>query len=214
MIHRRRYGPAIAAATAAALLAACQSGGAAPLSLSGLTKTVDGMAPDGTDKCPLSYDMAKAVKTAGVDTAAGPGSVNGADGPAATGEGGKRAKPEEPLAENPGALVSCTFHIGPEDVEVHTIATRKPQASASLAPVVQRQAGMSTDDLIAYMNKAGEAEAGEPVLTGSGNVATVRLKLDGEGDAALLIGIGETGRSSLEPARVGALAEALASQVQ
>ncbi|MFF3088758.1 hypothetical protein ACFVRB_27475 [Streptomyces nojiriensis] len=214
MIHRRRYGLATTVVTAAALLAACQSGGAAPLSLSGLTKTVDGMAPDGTDKCPLSYDIAKAAKTAGVDTAAGPGSVTGADGPAATGEGGKRAEPGEPLAQNPGALVSCTFHIGTEDVEVHTIATRKPQASALLAPVVQRQAGMSTDDLIAYVKKAGEAKAGEPVLTGSGNAATVRLKLDGEGDAALLIGIGATGGSSLEPTRVGALAEAFASQVQ
>ncbi|MFD4740519.1 hypothetical protein ACFWNR_33760 [Streptomyces virginiae] len=214
MIHRRRYGSAITAVTAAALLAACQSGGAPPLSLSGLTKTVDGMAPDGTDTCPLSYDIAKAAKTAGVDTAAGPGSVTGADGPAVTGEGGKRAEPEEPLAQNPGALVSCTFHIGTEDVEVHTIATRKPQASAPLAPVVQQQAGMSIDDLIAYMKKAGEAKAGEPVLTGSGNVATVRLKLDGEGDAALLIGIGKSGGSSLEPARVGALAEALARQVQ
>ncbi|MFJ6048859.1 hypothetical protein [Streptomyces sp. NPDC092307] len=73
---------------------------------------------------------------------------------------------------------------------------------------------MSTDDLIAYMKKSGEAKAGEPVMTGSGNVATVRLKLDGEGDAALLIGVGASGRGSLEPARVEALAQALAGQVQ
>ncbi|MGW6846783.1 hypothetical protein [Streptomyces sp. NPDC054958] len=213
MIHRR-YGLAIAAATAAALMAGCQSGGAAPLSLSGLTKTVDGMEPEGTDKCPLAYDIGAAAKTAGVTATGGPGSVKEADGPAATGEGGKRAKAGEALAENPGALVSCTFHLGTEDVEVHTIATRKPQASAPLAPVAQNLAGMSTDDLIAYMKKSGEAKVGEPAMTGSGNVATVRLKLDGEGDAALLIGVGAGGRSSLEPARVGALAQALAGQVQ
>lgn len=213
MTHRR-YALTIAAVTAAALLAGCQSGGATSLSLSGLTRTADGLQPDGAAKCPLRYDIAKAAKAAGVDTAAGPGSVTGADGPVATGEGGKRAKPGDPLAENPGALVSCTFHIGQEDVEVHTIATHKPQASAPLAPVVQHLAGMSTDDLIAYMKKAGGAEHGEPVLTGSGNAATVRLKLDGEGDAVLLVGVGEAGRSSLDRARVGDLAKALAGQVQ
>lgn len=73
---------------------------------------------------------------------------------------------------------------------------------------------MSTDDLIAYMKKAGEAERGEPILTGSGNAAIVPLELDGEGGAALLIRVGKAGRSSLERARVGDLAEAFAGQVQ
>lgn len=212
MTHRR-YGLTIAAVTATALLAGCQSGGAAPLSLSGLTETVNDMAAEGTDTCPLPYDITKAAKAAGIDAPAGPGSVDGGDGPLATGEGGKRAKPGEGLAENPGALVSCTFHIGQEDVEVHTVATREPQAIAPLAPVVQRLAGMPVDGLVAYMKQAGEAKAGEPAVTGSGNVAAVRLRPDGEGDAFLLVGVGE-GRTSLDWERVSDLARTLADQVQ
>lgn len=97
---------------------------------------------------------------------------------------------------------------------VHTVATREPQAGAQLAAIVQYLAGISTADLIAYVKQTGEAKAGEPVLTGSGNVATVRLKPDGDGDAALVIGVGENGHASLERARVGDMAEALADQVQ
>ncbi|WP_405680791.1 hypothetical protein OG239_03115 [Streptomyces sp. NBC_00868] len=44
--------------TTAALLAGCQSGGATPLSLSGLTETADSMGAKGADTCPLPYDIA------------------------------------------------------------------------------------------------------------------------------------------------------------
>ncbi|MEU9378495.1 hypothetical protein AB0D94_32710 [Streptomyces sp. NPDC048255] len=213
MTHRR-YGLTIAAVTAAALLAGCQSGGAAPLSLSGLTETANDMAPEGADTCPLPYDITKAAKAAGADAPAGPGPLNADGDPIATAEGGKHAEPGEALAENPGALVSCSFHIGQEDVEVHTVATRKPQAIAPLAPVVQRLAGMPVDGLVAYMKQAGEAKAGEPTVTSSGNVAAVRLKPDDEGDAFLLVGVGDAGRSSLNQQRVADLAKALADQVQ
>ncbi|MFJ4775371.1 hypothetical protein [Streptomyces sp. NPDC088762] len=213
MTHRR-YGLTIAAVTAAALLAGCQSGGASPLSLDGLTKTVDGMPPRGADSCPLPYDLTKAAKTAGVDAPTGPGPVKDTGEPLATGDGGKNAPPGSPLAENPGALVSCTFHIGQEDLEVRTVVTRNPSAGNQLAPLTQQLAGMSLDDLTAYMKQVGEAETGEPVVTGSGNVAGVRLKPDGDGDAYLLVSVGEDGRTSLGRAKVESLASALADQVQ
>ncbi|GAA3370678.1 hypothetical protein GCM10020367_18250 [Streptomyces sannanensis] len=201
--------------TAATLTAGCQSdGGTAPLSLNRLTETADGVPPEGTNTCPLPYDMAKAAKAAGLDAAAGPGPVQDSDAPVATAEGGKRAKPGEPLAQNPGALVSCTFHIGRDDVQVHTVATRKPHAIAPLAPVVGALAGASTDDLISYMKKAGNAAVGEVVVTDNGNVAAVRLKLDGDGDAFLLVGVGEAGSAAPDRKQVGDLAEALAGQVE
>ncbi|MFD6873700.1 MULTISPECIES: hypothetical protein [unclassified Streptomyces] len=56
----------------------------------------------------------------------------------ATAEGGKRAEAGTPLAQNPGALVSCTFRIGAEDVVAHTAATRQPPAVAPLAPIMQQ----------------------------------------------------------------------------
>ncbi|MER7056715.1 hypothetical protein [Streptomyces sp. NPDC000351] len=40
------------------------------------------------------------------------------------------------------------------------------------------------------MDKVAQAEAGEVCITDSGDVASVRLKLDGEGHAALLVGTG------------------------
>ncbi|MFD4321586.1 hypothetical protein [Streptomyces sp. NPDC058548] len=218
MTHGRHRLLIAAALTAAALVTGCQSGsggGAAPLSLSGLTKTADGMPDEGAKTCPLPYDVAEAAKAAGLNGAAGAGPVQDDGDPVATAEGGKRAEPGTPLAENPGVLVSCVFHIGEDDVQVHTVATRAPQAIAPLAPVVQVLSGSSVDELVGYMKKAGDAEAGDAVVTDSGNVAAVRLRLDGDGDAYLLVGLGDAGAGA--PGRgkqVAALAGALAGQVR
>ncbi|MFD9377680.1 hypothetical protein ACFWBH_19405 [Streptomyces sp. NPDC059999] len=212
-MRNRRYGSLTGAAAAVALLAGCQSGSAPALSLDGLTKTVDAIPGEGQSSCPLAYDIAKAAKAAGADGASAPGSVKEPGAAIATGEGGKRAVPDTPLAQNPGALVSCVFHIGQEEVVVHTAATRHPQAVAPLAPIVAHLAGSSTQDLIAYVNRMAKAEIGEPVATGSGNVVAVRLKLDGEGDAVMVVGAGESGRSTMGRERITALAGSLADQV-
>ena len=221
MTHGRHRLLIAAALTAATLVTGCQSdaggtgGGAAPLSLSGLTKTADGMSDVGESACPLPYDVAEAAKTAGLNGTKAAGSVEDDTAPVATAEGGKRARPWEPLAKNPGVLVSCTFHIGEDDVQVHTVATRKPQAIAPLAPMVQTLSGSSVDDLVVYMKRAGDAKPGDAVVTDSGNVAAVRLKLDGDGDAYLLVGLGEAGTGSPDRRQqVGDLAGALAGQVQ
>ncbi|MFG2987511.1 hypothetical protein ACGFYQ_40965 [Streptomyces sp. NPDC048258] len=199
--------------TAAALLAGCQSGSATPLSLSGLTETADSMGAKGADTCPLPYDIANAAKAAGLEGEARPGHADGGDEPVATAEGGKRARPEDALAQNPGALVSCDFLIGQEDLVVHTVATRDRQAINPLAPAIQQQAGMDFEALSAYLMQAGEAGAGKPVVTASGNLAAVRLKLDGEGDAFLVVAIGDS-PGAQDSARVSALAKALAGQVR
>ncbi|MEU1281210.1 hypothetical protein [Streptomyces sp. NPDC005805] len=198
-----------------ALVTGCQGGDGAALSLSGLTETADGMPDDGADTCPLPYDVAEAAEAAGLDgAAAGTGSVADEGEPVATAEGGKRAEPGSGLAENPGVLVSCSFHIGKEDVEVHTVATRSPAAIAPLAPVVQSLSGAPLDDLSTYLQRAGDAKAGDVVVTDSGNVAAVRLALDGDGDAYLLVGVGEAGDGAPDRTRqVAGLAEALAGQV-
>ncbi|MBM9621215.1 hypothetical protein [Streptomyces zhihengii] len=216
MTHRR-HRLLLAALLLPALVTGCGSdagGGTAPLSLSGLTETADEVPDAGADTCPLPYDIAAAAKTAGLDGAAGPGPVRDEGEPVATAEGGKRAEAGEPLAENPGVLVSCAFHIGGEDVPVHTVATRSPQALAPLAPVIQMLSGASADGLSAYLRETGDAEAGDAVVTESGNVAAVRLALTGDGDAYLLVGLGEAGSGA--PAReqqVSDLARALADQV-
>ncbi|MFE0701610.1 hypothetical protein [Streptomyces sp. NPDC058872] len=216
MTHGRRR-LLIAPALVAVLVTGCQSGpggGAPQLSLSGLTRTADGMPEDGADTCPLPYDLTAAAKAAGLSGAVGAGPVQDDGDPVATAGGGKRVEPGEALAENPGALVSCTFHIGGDDVRVHTIATSKPQAIVPLAPVIQRLSGSSLDGLTDYVEEAGAAGTGEVVVSDSGNVAAVRLKLDGEGDAFLLVGLGAEGDGSPDgERRLGDLARALADQL-
>ncbi|MEU3249605.1 hypothetical protein [Streptomyces sp. NPDC006997] len=231
MTHvRHRLAIAAALTAAAVLMTGCQSdsdsegdsggGGSAALSLDGLVETADGVPEDGADTCPLPYDIAAAAKAAGVDGEAGPGPVReDAETPVATGEGGKRAKGKEPLAENPGALVSCTFHIGPDDVRVHTVATEERNAITILAPVVSELTRVAIDDVVAFTNEAATTEeTGKVVTADTGNVATVRLELDGEGDAALLVGTvdGESGEpdAALDRKQLAALTEALAGQVQ
>ncbi|NJP52360.1 hypothetical protein HCJ93_20450 [Streptomyces sp. SBST2-5] len=201
--------------TAAVLVAGCQDGGGAdPLSLSGLTETADGIPDDGADTCPLPYDMAGAAKSAGLSEKTGTGPLRDDGGPVATGEGGKRAEPGSPLAENPGALVSCTFHVGQDDVHVHTIATRKPSAVVPLAPVTAELTGSPVKESVNYINRAAAAKPGETLIADSGNVASVRLELEGEGDAALLVGVGKSGTASLSRKQVAGLTEAFASQLQ
>lgn len=119
------------------------------------------------------------------------------------------------MAESPGALVSCTFHIGKDVVQVHTVGTRTPLAIAPLAPVIQMPSGSSVDELVGYPRKAGDAEAGTAVVTDSGNVAAVRLRLDGEGDAFLLVALGEAGAASPDRRqRVDVLAEAVSGHLR
>ncbi|CAL9594504.1 hypothetical protein [Streptomyces sp. enrichment culture] len=215
MTHRHRRFVISAALITAVLVTGCQGGSDTdPLSLSGLTETADAVPDDGTDSCPLPYDIDRAAEEAGTDGTAGPGPVQNADVPVATAEGGKRAEPGDPLAVNPGVLVSCTFHIGQDDVQVHTVAAQKRHAVYPLAPVVSSLASLTGGEATGYLEKAGAAEAGKVVVTDGGSVASVRLELDGEGDAALLVGAGEKGHTSLTSKQVGALAQALAAQVQ
>lgn len=212
MGYRRKF--AVAALAAVALLTGCQNG-EEPLGVAELTKTADGVGADGAEKCPLPYDIEKAAEAAGLKESAGPGSSKAGDGePVATAEGGKKARPGEPLATNPGALVSCTFHIGQEDVEVHTVGTEKPQALSVLAPVINSAARMPVSDLAAYVDGVAKTEHGVPVLTKSGNVASVRLDLDGEGDAALLVSAGADGKTSMSHQQVTELARALGAQAK
>ncbi|MFG3550110.1 hypothetical protein [Streptomyces sp. NPDC047725] len=215
MTHVRNRLTLASALAAAALITGCQSGsGADPLSLGSLTKTADAVPDDGTDTCPLPYDLAEAAKDAGVEAEAGPGSAEEDGKPAATAEGGKRAEPRSPLAVNPGVLISCTFHIGRADVQVHTIATSEQHAIYPLAPVISSLASLSADDVTGYVKKAAAAEAGKVVTTDNGSVASLRLKLDGEGDAALLVGTADGESAPLTPEQLSEVTKTLAEQAQ
>ncbi|MEV0413147.1 hypothetical protein AB0I68_20710 [Streptomyces sp. NPDC050448] len=200
----------MALVAAAVLLAGCRGGDA--LSVDELQEIAGGVDPEGGIECPLPYDFAKAATAAGVAGDAGPGHARGVL-PAISAETGEGADRDAPLARNPGALVSCVFHIGQEDLEVHTVATQKPQALSVLLPVVSKAAGVGPEGLIPFSEETAAAKAGTPVLATSGNVAAVRLELDGDGDASLLLTAGDAGHSGLSRDQVEDLARALAGQI-
>ncbi|WP_327278853.1 MULTISPECIES: hypothetical protein [unclassified Streptomyces] len=206
----RRSAAAVAVVAAAFLLSGCTGGDA--LSVDELREIADAVDPEGGIDCPLPYDFAEAAEAAGVTGDAGPGYAT-ADLAAISGETDGGSDPNGPFARNPGGVVSCVFHIGREDLEVHTVATRRPRALSVLLPVVSKAAGVGPDGLIPFSEAAAAAEAGTPVLVTSGNVAAVRLELDGNGDASLLLTAGDAGHSGLSRGQVEGLARALAGQV-
>ncbi|MFE2144824.1 hypothetical protein ACFXA3_24310 [Streptomyces sp. NPDC059456] len=159
------------------------------------------------------YDFAAAARAAGGAGDTGPGYAT-ADLPALSGASDGGSDPDAPLARNPGGVVGCVFHIGGEDLEVHTVATRRPQALSVLFPVVSKAAGVGPEGLVPFGARAAAAKAGTAVLAPGGNVAAVRLELDGDGDASLLLTAGEAGPSGLSRGQVEGIAQALAVQVQ
>ncbi|MDQ0793632.1 hypothetical protein [Streptomyces sp. B1I3] len=205
---------------AVALLAGCQgntegSGGTrARVSVEGLAAKADEVGPDGADTCPLPYDFANAVSAAEITGETGPGPApGGVDEPPATAENGLEAEEGAPFALNPGALVSCWFHIGGRSLEVHLVATRKPLPEVLLSPVILEAGGEDVDALKAYFHVTGEAEPGRPVLGKTGDYATVRVEAEGRGGAALLVTPGDAGGGRLRGERLSALGRALYEQI-
>ncbi|MFJ9807204.1 hypothetical protein ACIRTB_03055 [Streptomyces sp. NPDC101158] len=199
-------------------LVGCGSGGTdagGSLSLDRLVETAEKVGKDGADTCPLPYDPAKAAEAAklGQDIEPGPAEA-GSDKPAATAEGGRTTDPQSPYAGKAGAWVTCSYHVGGEDLVVHAAGAEAGQAVSLMLPTMQAAAGMSVDETKAYWEKTSKAKSGEPVPSTSGNIATVPLGSGDKGDVALLLTAGESGKTSLKPEQVTELAKAFAAQAK
>lgn len=205
------------AVLAAALLTGCQgssNGGGVPVSVKGLAETADKVGPHGVDTCPLPYDFAKAVSAAKIAGKAGPGPApGGTDESTATAENGYEADEDAPFADNPGALVSCWFHVGGQAVEVHLIAAEKPQPEYLLAPLLVEVSGQDVEAINPYLRRTGKGEPGHPVLGTTGDYATVRVKPDGKGHAALLLTLGDASTDRFDEEQLKALSRALYRQI-
>lgn len=161
------------------------------------------MAADPGETCPVSYDMAATVKAVGIGEPVKDGKVEG--------ETADKSDPEAPLNEFQGALVSCGYSVGKEKARVFTVGTGKWTAVNVLLPQIQHDADMDMDELKSYADKANKATRGKPVLTPSGNVASVRLPVEGKGDIALILALGD-GTTALTKAQVTDLAKELAGK--
>ncbi|CAG7645648.1 hypothetical protein [Actinacidiphila bryophytorum] len=209
-VSTRQWGKraaAVAGMAAAVVLTGCSSGsGTGSLSESGLHDKVRTAAKEGTH-CPLDYDLDKAASAAHVPGPARPVSAS-------------VSLPED--ADDGAVLrtaqatdVECDYRVGPEAVSVETLAAQKGTASNLLAPLIQRNAQMSTTQLRTYLALVHKAPTGTPVATPSGNVALVRLPGAGGDSVALMLSCG-TGQDSqqtkLTTGQVNDLADHLASQ--
>ncbi|MFE8936872.1 hypothetical protein ACFYNX_05160 [Streptomyces sp. NPDC007872] len=218
MIHVKHTVRSAASAVLLLVLAGCGSGGeeaGGALSVDRVVEVADGADADGSDTCPLPYDAGAAAKAAKLDGDLRPGAAGAeADEPAATAEGGRTTDAQSPWAGKPGALITCSYHLGGEDLKVRTGAVSEGNAVYLQAPVIQAAGGMDFSTLKAYTVKGAEAKAGEAVQSGGGNVVTVRLDSGGKGDLALVLTAGDAGKTSLERGQVLALARAFASQAK
>ncbi|GAA2601161.1 hypothetical protein [Streptomyces axinellae] len=179
------------------------AGSHGPLSVGRVARMAAG--PGAT--CPVRYDMAAAAKAAAVGKRVRAGTVNG--------ETADRRQPGAPLTLSKGALVSCGYRIGQERARLFTVGVRKGAALDVLLPQIQHDAGMTMTELKGYAARASRGRAseapGDPLLTPSGNVASVRLPAEGKGDLALVVSLGEE-RTALTKAQVTDLTRQLADQ--
>ncbi|MGW1894431.1 hypothetical protein ACWCP6_29945 [Streptomyces sp. NPDC002004] len=201
------WGPA-AVAVSLAVLAGCSGGasdGSAKASVSGLRDKARAAAK-GTRSCPVRYDLAKAADKAGVSATAKAGRVSA--------ELDEKADSDSPLARSKGALLECDYRLGGEPLFVETVAVERGRAVGLMAPHIDMDAGLGIDALKAYLGEVEKADLGTAVITPSGNVASVRIPVDGAGDIALVITFGDNRHTALTGHQVSAMTEELARQAK
>ncbi|MGW6569630.1 hypothetical protein [Streptomyces sp. NPDC054975] len=219
MIRAKHATTAAASAVLLATLVGCGSGEGADaggsLSVDRVIELAEGIGKDGADACPIAYDADKAADAAKVGEGIGAGAAGSEAGePMATGEGAKTTDPQSPFAGKAGGIITCSYHVGGEDLTVHTVGTEAGSATNHLLPTAQSAGDMPLEELKTYGEKAFKAKPGEAVASKGGNVVTVRLDSGGKGDVALLLTVGEDGKSALKPDQVLELARSFAAQAK
>ncbi|MEU6988609.1 hypothetical protein ABZ946_35270 [Streptomyces sp. NPDC046324] len=218
MTHTKRAIAAAAGAVMLATLVACGGDGSdagGSLSVDRLVTLAEEVGKDGADSCPVPYDAGKAGESAKLGESIEPGhATSDAASPVATAEGGRTTDPQSVWQGKTGALISCSYHVGEEKLEIHTIGTEEGSGIYALAPVIQSAGSMGVDELKSYTEEGAKAKTGAAVPSKSGNVVTVRLDAEGKGDVALVMTSGESGETSLKPEQVVELAKTFAAQAK
>ncbi|MFI0898310.1 hypothetical protein [Streptomyces sp. NPDC020983] len=194
---------AVAAAAAAAVLTACSGDGGSALSQAGLHDAVRSAAGESA-ACPLDYDLGKAASAAHAPGSARPVSAN-VDLP-------EDADKDAVLSTAHATDVECDYRLGAETVSVETLAAEKGTAAALLAPLIQRNAELSSGELSAFLADVQKAPTGTPVVTPTGTVALVRLRGAGSDSVALMVSCGTDGDTKLTAEQVRGLAKNLGGQ--
>ncbi|WP_189969939.1 hypothetical protein [Streptomyces violascens] len=188
-----RFSAAAALGVAALLLTGCSQGpDSGALSVAWVRERAKATGSSGASTCPVKYDIVAAAKASGQGGQAGtsPG------GPAATADvDDPTADPDSPIRRSEGAVLDCVYRIDAQKLHVYTVGVGKGAALALLAPRVQSDAEMSTAQMKTWLNKAATAERGQPVATPGQSVVSVRLPMDGPGDLALIVSLGQNAKA-------------------
>ncbi|WP_370415171.1 hypothetical protein [Streptomyces fradiae] len=201
-------------------LVGCQSGESGSgdhdaLSVERLALLADGVGKGSSKDCPLPYDVAKAAAKVGLGNDIVPGAPDDQDAVVATAENGTQPEKDSAWAANPGALVRCTYHVGEDALKIYTIGGRKPGVVSLLVPVMQQAGGMDvSSELAPYVEETKKAAPGEAVQSAGGNVVTVPLSTDDADHVAMVLTVGNMGKTSLKPGQILELAKTFAAQAE
>jgi hypothetical protein len=207
----------LALAVATAALAACGSSDS-KVSVDKLQQAADKAKAAPTEPCPVGFDINAALKKAGVSGTAVPDS--GSDDPDAhpvDAESATDVKDGSPLQTFGGGMITCTYKLSTGGyVEATLTGVRHGQAVALMAPVLSRDAEISTGDIEKVVTQ--KYDAGKAVLMpGAGLAAVVALKASG-GNAALEVtsttGGGNDEKNPIVGEQLRNLAEELGKQVK
>ncbi|MET9362944.1 hypothetical protein ABZX93_18765 [Streptomyces sp. NPDC006632] len=177
---------AVVLGAAALMLTACSQGsdsGAPSVAWIKEKARVAGAA--GASKCPVPFDIAAAAKAAGYNGGAGAGTEH----PAATGfvDGAS----DTPTSQADGAMLECVYRLDSRTLHVYTVGAGKGPAVGLLYPRLAADAGMTSAEMTPWLNKAVVADRGRTVPMPGRTVVTERLPMEGAGDVALTLSLGE-----------------------
>ncbi|WP_406280294.1 hypothetical protein [Embleya sp. NBC_00896] len=166
---------------------------------------------DNGTRCPLPFDVAAASARAHIEGAVRPGE------PAASGAEGW--SDDDAAARDPysnltpiqrvnGVEVTCSYVVGTAEIDVDTWTSLRGHPLNAALPLIQRNAGVASSAVGPFAEKMATIAPLRVVPVGDGQVAAIRLNVDGPGEAALFVSA-----KTLTPTQVTDLTTALATQL-
>ncbi|WP_194891701.1 hypothetical protein [Catenulispora pinisilvae] len=194
--------------------AGCSSSNTSGLKVASVTAAAAKVGDSGTT-CPLIFDKAAVLKTAGI-----PGTLAPSSDPSkiASGDDGTKASPGSPMAvRGGGGVITCGFEIAVNgsttDVTVMLVAVNSGTASGILIPSLASKTQLANAQLEPMLSApipVGSAR----LAPGPGVAALGHVKVQGNGDAALLVSVDGTGAPSIAGDPLEKFTTALTSKIR
>jgi len=173
--------------TAALAMAGCpaRDGAGGSVTLDGARKAAVDAGPSPAT-CPIPFDVPAALPG---DQAVEPGTVevetSTTTTPAADPLAAQRNQGMSALDAVAGVSIACGYDVDGRTVDTWLVATAGPGAVNLMAPRIASAAGLDMTQLREFL--ARPPEPGEVTVTPGGDVAVARIRVEGDGDASLLV---------------------------